>query len=101
MFSFLLGLATGVTVLLNGPSVRRGIARAALTGGDAVATAGREARKLSARLIEDFEDAFAEVKQERAVADAQQQSLIELVAELHQLRAALQSMQSNPASKVQ
>jgi hypothetical protein len=100
MFSFFLGLATGVVVLLNGPSVRRGIARAALTGGDAAATAGREARKLSAKLIEDFQDAFAEVKQERAVAEAQQQGAAQLLAELRELRAAIASIESQRGGTV-
>lgn len=101
MFSLVLGLATGIAFLLNGSSVRRGIAKLALTGGDAAAAAARGARRVSARVIEDFEDAFAEVKHERALGEAQQQSASELLAEVQQLRADLHSLEPKTGRTVQ
>ena len=101
MFSFLVGLATGLTVLLNGPSVRRGVARAALTGGDAAATLAREAIKLSSRTREDFEDAFAEARQHRAEMKAQQDSVSNMISELRRLRQELGTVGSNPTIKLQ
>jgi len=100
MFSFLIGLGAGVAVLLNGPSVRRGIARAVLQGGDALAVAGREARKYSAKMKEDFEDAFAEAKFERERSAAQQHGMSELAAQVAQLRADIASLHPQSDARV-
>jgi hypothetical protein len=92
MFSFFLGLAAGVTVLLNGPEIRRGIAKATLAGGDAALALGQQARRISARTLEDFEDAFAEAKAERSQSTAAMQGMAELRSELKSLRDEIQSL---------
>ena len=98
MFSFLIGLAAGITVILNGPQVRRGIAKAVLTGGDLAAGAGKEAKRLTSQLAEDFEDAMAEAKAEKeqaqAAAEAEALAMNELAAQLRQMRADIASLES-------
>jgi hypothetical protein len=94
MFSFLVGLATGCTILLNGQKVRLGIVRAVLTGGEMAKEAGKGTRRLTARMVEDFQDAVAEVKAEKTQAVADQQSLPELVAQLRQFRQEIAAMES-------
>ena len=94
MLSFLFGLTAGAFVILNGPSVRRGIALAVLKGGDAAAEAGRYAQRASAQLVEDFEDAFAEARAERARAEAHANGLSELQNQLRQIHAEIVSLES-------
>jgi hypothetical protein len=79
---------------LNGPKVRRGIARAVLTGSDLAAETGKEARRVTAQMVEDFEDALAEVKAEKAQAQAEAQSIHELAAQVRQIRADVSSIAS-------
>jgi hypothetical protein len=101
MLSFFLGIAAGITVLLNGPAVRLGVARTTLKGGDALMGATREARRLSAKLIEDFEDSFAEAKQERAYKASQQKNVSDLMAELRALREDVASLEAKQRSQIQ
>ena len=66
MFSFLLGFGAAFYCAANGPAVRRTFARAVLTGYDLAVSLGRSAHRGSLELKEDMEDAFAEVRAERA-----------------------------------
>jgi ubiquinone biosynthesis protein UbiJ len=94
MFSFLVGLASGVTVLLNGQKVRLGLVRAVLTGGEMAKEAGKGTQRLTARIVEDFQDAVAEVKAEKSQAGSEQQSLTEIAAQLREFRAEVAAMES-------
>lgn len=97
MFSFLFGLAAGASLLLNGPRARRGVAKAVLKGGDVAVALGREARRVSAGVVADFEDAFAEAKAERNGAGAEQETWTALHAQIRQLRAEIASLNPNTA----
>ena len=94
MFSFLVGLASGVTVLLNGQKVRLGLVRAVLTGSVMAKEAGKRTQRLTARIVEDFQDAVAEVKAEKSQAGSEQQSLTEIAAQLREFRAEVAAMES-------
>jgi hypothetical protein len=92
MFSFLIGLATGSALVLNGPKVRRSLAKAVLTGGSAAATAGKHVQRVSARVLEDFQDAFAEAHADAAQKEMERQNVAGLHDELRNLRADLSSL---------
>jgi hypothetical protein len=98
MFSFLIGLATGSALVLNGPKVRRSLAKAVLTGGSAAVTAGKHVQRVSARVVEDFQDAFAEAQADAAQKEMERQGVAGLHDELRNLRADLSSLrpQSGP-----
>ena len=92
MFSFLIGLATGSALVLNGPKVRRSIAKAVLTGGSAAATAGKHVQRVSTRVLEDFQDAFAEAHSDAAQKEMERQSVAGLRDELRNLRDDISSL---------
>ena len=96
MFSFLVGLATGIAVLVSGPQVRRGLARAVLKGKDLAEGVAKETRRATARMAEDFEDAIAEVKAERdraqVNAEREAEVLRELSEQLRRIRADVASL---------
>jgi hypothetical protein len=98
MFSFIVGLATGVTVLLNGQKVRLGIVRAVLTGSEMAKEAGKGTQRLAGRMVEDFQDAVAEVKAEKSQAGSEQQSLSDLVGQLREFRAEVAAMEPKTGS---
>ena len=92
MFSFLVGLATGSALLLNGPKVRRSLAKAVLTGGNAAATAGKHMQRVSTRVLEDFQDAFAEAQADAAQKEMERQGVAGLHDELRNLRDDISSL---------
>jgi hypothetical protein len=92
MFSFLIGLATGSALVLNGPKVRRSLAKAVLKGGNAAAAAGKQVQRVSTRVLEDFQDAFAEAQAEAAEKEMERQSIAGLKDELRNLRADVSSL---------
>lgn len=92
MFSFLIGLATGSALVLNGPKVRRSLAKAVLTGGNAAVTAGKHVQRVSTRVVEDFQDAFAEAHADAAQKELERQSVAGLQDELRNLRADISSL---------
>jgi uncharacterized protein YqfA (UPF0365 family) len=93
MWSFLLGFGAVAAALANGPEVRRTIARAILTGSDLATDVGIKAYRVSKEFAADFEDAFAEVRAERAQASepgaSVTASLQELRREIEELRAEI------------
>jgi len=95
VLSLFAGVAAGLFVVLNGTSVRKGLIRAALAGGDLAVDAGKRARRAGAQMIEDFQDELAEVKAERDSQRVQKESLTEIAEELHQLRTELASLRSS------
>jgi ubiquinone biosynthesis protein UbiJ len=94
MFSFVVGLATGLTILLNGQKVRLGLVRTVLAGAEAAKGAGQGARRFTARVVEDFEDAVAEVKAEKTQTDTNKQNLADLAAQLKQFREEIGAMEA-------
>jgi hypothetical protein len=101
MLSFFWGLTTGVMLLLNGRIVRRGFAKAVLNSGDAAVSVGRQIRRVSAGVVADLEDAFAEVKSETASAKAEREAMAALHAELQGLRTEIASLYAeNPGLTV-
>ncbi|HWB95996.1 MAG TPA: hypothetical protein VG672_04825 [Bryobacteraceae bacterium] len=95
MFSFLLGFGAGVTILLNGRKVQKQIARTVLDGAEVTSDVFRQARRGAAQLAEDFEDAFAQAREERAAEKAEQASQDQLQAELRLLRSEIATLQSS------
>jgi ubiquinone biosynthesis protein UbiJ len=93
MFSLFVGIATGFTLLLNGQKVRLGLVRAVLTGSEMAKEAGKETRRLTTRMMEDIEDAVAEVKAEKAQAGSDQQSVADLVGQLRELRSEIAALE--------
>jgi hypothetical protein len=96
VFSFLVGFGAAFYVLTNGPATRRMIARAVLDGYDAAQVALQKAHRASLEIKEDFEDAFAEVRAERAAAatassqyDVTLQTLREMRDEIAGIRSEL------------
>jgi ubiquinone biosynthesis protein UbiJ len=94
MFSFFVGLATGFTILMNGQKVRLGLVRTVLAGAEVAKEAGQGARRLTARVVEDFEDAVAEVKAEQTQAGTNKQNLTDLAAQLKQFREEIGAMEA-------
>jgi ubiquinone biosynthesis protein UbiJ len=92
MFSFLVGLATGSALVLNGPKVRRSLAKAVLTGGNAAAAASKHVQRISTRVLEDFQDAFAEAHADAAQKSMERQAAAGLHDEIRKMRADLSSL---------
>lgn len=95
MFSFLLGFGAAITVMLNGKAVQRQIARAVLDGGEIAADLARQARRHAAQFTEDFEDAFAQAREERAAEKGESAARAQLAAELRRLHAEIADVKSN------
>ena len=93
MWGFLLGFGATAAALANAPEVRRAIALAILTGSDLATDVGIKAYRASREIVEDFEDAFAEVRAQRAQSngsdDSVTASLQELRREIEELRAEI------------
>jgi hypothetical protein len=99
LIGFVAGAGFGAALVFNSRGIRRGLARAVVKGGKAATTASRHVMRVSSEMVEDFQDALAEVRLEEEIR--QPIDPAEILTSLRNLRQEFESVQSTSNPIVQ